>query len=294
MAITESSAGSSPQPSTTLDVSPIAGALGAEVRGIDLGRPLSDGEHESIRQALLDNLVLFFPGQSLDPARHREFASRWGEMEIHPFIPKVHDFPEVVELRASRGYVADVWHTDVTFSDRPPVMSILNMVTSPPVGGDTMWSNLYAAYDALSAPMRELLDGLTAVHTARVYGSPETRAEHPAVRVHPETGRRCLYVNAQFTDRFSQLSRDESDVLLGYLTRFAVEPRFTVRHRWTPGTIAIWDNRCTQHFVLNDFEGERIIQRVTILGDLPEGNEPRWPHFPRPAQMSAAASRELL
>jgi taurine dioxygenase len=288
MAITEST------PATTaLDIRPIAGALGAEVRGVALRGDLDDAALGAIRAALLQHLVLFFPEQHLDPAQHRDFAARWGEMEIHPFIPKVEGFPEVVELRASGGYVADVWHTDVTFSDRPPVMSILNMVTSPAVGGDTMWTNQYAAYEALSAPLRELLDGLTAVHTARVYGHPENRAEHPAVRVHPETGRRCLYVNAQFTDRFAQLSRDESDVLLAYLTRFSVEARFTVRHRWTPGTIAIWDNRCTQHFVLNDFEGERVIQRVTILGDLPEGDEPRWPHFPKPTQMSAANSREM-
>lgn len=288
MAITEST------PATTaLDIRPIAGALGAEVRGVALRGDLDDAALGAIRAALLRHLVLFFPEQHLDPAQHRDFAARWGEMEIHPFIPKVEGFPEVVELRASGGYVADVWHTDVTFSDRPPVMSILNMVTSPAVGGDTMWTNQYAAYEALSAPLRDLLDGLTAVHTARVYGHPENRAEHPAVRVHPETGRRCLYVNAQFTDRFAQLSRDESDVLLAYLTRFSVEARFTVRHRWTPGTIAIWDNRCTQHFVLNDFEGERVIQRVTILGDLPEGDEPRWPAYPRPTQMSAANSREM-
>jgi taurine dioxygenase len=288
MAITETT-----DATTALDIRPVAGALGAEVRGVSLRGDINDASLGAIRAALLRHLVLFFPEQHLDPAQHRDFAARWGEMEIHPFIPKVEGYPEVVELRASGGYVADVWHTDVTFSDRPPVMSILNMVTSPPVGGDTMWTNQYAAYEALSAPLRDLLDGLTAVHTARVYGHPETRAEHPAVRVHPETGRRCLYVNAQFTDRFAQLSRDESDMLLAYLTRFSVEARFTVRHSWTPGTIAIWDNRCTQHFVLNDFEGERVIQRVTILGDLPEGDEPRWPTYPRPVQMSAANSREL-
>jgi taurine dioxygenase len=277
-----------------LDVAPVAGALGAEVRGIDLRAPVSDDALAAIRRALIEHLVLFFPEQHLDPEQHRAYAARWGEMEIHPYIPKVGGYPEVVELRASGGYVADVWHTDVTFSERPPVMSILNMVTSPAVGGDTMWSNQYAAYEALSAPMRELLDGLTAVHTARVYGHPENRAEHPAVRVHPETGRRCLYVNAQFTARFPQLSRAESDALLAYLTQHAVQPRFTVRYRWTPGTIAMWDNRCTQHFVLNDFTGERVIQRVTILGDLPEGTPPRWPHNPRPEQMSAAGSTELF
>jgi taurine dioxygenase len=277
-----------------LDTRRVAGALGAEVRGIDLSKQVSDEQLAAIRAALLEHLVLFLPDQHLDPAQHRDFASRWGEMEIHPFIPKVDGFPEVVELRASGGYVADVWHTDVTFSERPPVMSILNMVTSPPVGGDTMWTNLYAVYDALSAPLRDLVDGLSAIHTAKVYGHPENRAEHPVVRVHPDTGRRCLYVNEQFTARIPQLSSDESDVLLGYLTKFAQRPQFTVRHRWSPGTVAMWDNRCTQHYVLNDFTGERVIQRVTILGDLPEGDPPRWPHVARPAQMSAKNSAELL
>ena len=267
MAITEPSTTRS---STKLDVTPIAGALGAEVRSIDLRRPVSDDALEAVRAALLEHLVLFFPGQGLEPAQHRDFASRWGEMEIHPFIPKVEGFPEVVELRASRGYVADVWHTDVTFSERPPVMSILNMVTSPPVGGDTMWTNLYAAYDALSAPLRELVDGLTAVHTAKIYGHPENRAEHPVVRVHPETGRRCLYVNEQFTARIPQLSRDESDLLLGYLTKFAQQPQFTVRYRWTPGTLAIWDNRCTQHYAVQDYwPAVRRMERAGIVGDRP-------------------------
>jgi taurine dioxygenase len=281
-------------PRTELDIRPIAGALGAEVRGIDLRPPVTDEARAAITAALLDHLVLFFPDQHLDPTAHRAFAEPWGEMEIHPFLPKVEGHPEIVRLSSENGQVADQWHTDVTFSDRPPVMSILNMVTNPPLGGDTMWSNQYKAYEALSAPMRDLLDGLTAIHTARTYGQPEVRAEHPAVRVHPVTGRKCLYVNGQFTERFAQLARDESDALLTFLQAFSVQPRFTVRYRWTQGTVAIWDNRCTQHFVLNDFEGRRVIERVTILGDLPEGDEPKWPHYPRPAQMSAKNVHELL
>jgi taurine dioxygenase len=278
----------------TLDVQPVAGALGAEVRGIDLAEPLSDAARAAIRAALLEHLVLFFPEQDLSPESHRRFAARWGEMEIHPYLRQVEGFPEVVELAADRGYVADEWHTDVTFSAHPPIMSILNMVTTPRVGGDTMWSNQYKVYAALSAPMRDLVDGLTAIHTARNYGHPENRAEHPVVRVHPETGRRSLYVNRQFTERFAQLSHDESRNLLEFLCGFSTQPRFTVRYRWTAGTIAIWDNRCTQHFVLNDFEGPRVIQRVTILGDAPTGDPPKWPPFPRPTQMSAAGALELL
>jgi taurine dioxygenase len=281
-------------PRVQLDIRPVAGALGAEVRGIDLRVPLTDAAQRAIRQALLEHLVLFFPDQHLDPVQHRDFASRWGEMENHPYLDKVDGHPEVIQLTSEKGGVADEWHTDVTFSARPPVMSILNMVTVPAIGGDTMWSNQYKAYEALSAPIRDLVDGLTAIHTAAIYGHPEHRAEHPAVRVHPETGRKCLYVNGQFTTRFAQLSRAESDSLLAMLVAHCTEPRFTVRYRWTKGTIAMWDNRCTQHFVLNDFEGPRVIQRVTILGDLPEGGEPKWPHYPRPEQMSARNSRELL
>ena len=276
-----------------LDVQPLAGALGAEIRGIDLREPLDDAGRSAIRAALLEHLVIFFPDQDLDPEQHRAFASTWGEMEIHPYLAKVDGIPEVIVLE---GAVADMWHTDVTFSDRPPVMSILNMVAAAPVGGDTMWSNQYAAYEALSAPVREMLDGLTALHTARTYGQPDNKAEHPAVRVHPETGRRCLYINGQFTERFPQMSRDESDMLLGFLVRHMAQPKFTVRYRWTTGTVAIWDNRCTQHFVVNDIDDdvERVINRVTILGDLPEGNEPRWSHWAMPSRVSAAAARDVI
>ncbi len=277
-----------------LDVRRLAGALGAEVRGIDLSTPITDDQRAAIDTLLLEHQVLFFPGQNLSPTQHREFASGWGEMEIHPYLRKVDGFPEIVELSSVHGMVADDWHTDVTFSARPPIMSILNHVETPEVGGDTMWTNQYAVYESLSAPMRELLDGLTCIHTARTYGQPDTRAEHPAVRVHPRTGRKCLYVNGQFTERFVELSFEESKNLLDFLRSYATHPRFTVRYRWTKGTVAIWDNRCTQHSVLNDFEGLRIIQRVTILGDLPEGSPPRWPRYPRPSQMSSANARERL
>jgi len=277
-----------------LDVRRLAGALGAEVHGIDLTVPLDDDGRAAIEALLLEHLVLFFPAQYLTPVQHRSFAAGWGEMEIHPYLRKVEGFPEIVELSSEIGMVADDWHTDVTFSARPPIMSILNHVETPPVGGDTMWTNQYAVYESLSAPMRDLLDGLTCIHTARTYSDPATRAEHPAVRVHPRTGRKCLYVNGQFAERFVELSFEESKNLLDFLRAYATHPRFTVRYAWTKGTIAIWDNRCTQHSVLNDFEGLRVIQRVTILGDLPEGAPPRWERYPRPTQMSSANARERL
>ncbi len=277
-----------------LEVRRLAGALGAEVRGVDLANPLDAAALAEIEALLLEHLVLFLPDQHLAPEQHRAFASQWGEMEVHPYLPKVDGFPEIVELSSVRGMVADDWHTDVTFSARPPIMSILNHVETPAVGGDTMWTNQYAVYESLSAPMRELLDGLTCIHTARTYSDPGTRAEHPAVRVHPHTGRKCLYVNGQFTERFVQLSYDESKNLLDFLRSYATHPRFTVRYAWRKGTVAMWDNRCTQHAVLNDFEGLRVIQRVTILGDLPEGAPPRWENYRAPAQMSSANARERL
>jgi taurine dioxygenase len=282
------------EPRTTVDVRRIAGALGAEVHGIDLKAPLTDERRALIESLLLEHLVLFFPGQHLDPAQHRAFASQWGEMENHPFLRKVEGYPEIVELSSEQGFVADDWHTDVTFSDRPPIMSILNHVVTPEVGGDTMWTNQYAVYESFSQPMRDLLDGLTCINTARIYGNPQTRATHPAVRIHPVTGRKCLYVNGQFSERFVELSHEESKNLIDFLRAYATHPRFTVRYKWTQGTLAMWDNRCTQHSVLNDFQGTRVIQRVTILGDLPEGLPPRYEPYPRPTQMSSAGSRELL
>ena len=160
-------------------------------------------------------------------------------------------------------------------------MSVLQMLRYPPTGGDTMWSSLYAAYEGLSAPMKELCEGLTALHDAHPHDRADKMAIHPVVRVHPDTGRRALYVSEHFTRRIVEMNAGESAALLEYLTRWVTNPRFTVRYRWSEGTVAMWDNRCTQHFVLNDFEEERIIQRVTVMGDKPFGvGAPRWePHI---------------
>jgi taurine dioxygenase len=203
---------------------------------------------------------------------------RFGEAEIHPYITKLDDeHQEIVVLDSEDGGRADVWHTDVTFSPSPPICSVLQMMRCPSRGGDTMFTNQYLAYEALSAPMRELLDGLTAVHTARVFGKPEMTAEHPAVRVHPRTGRRSLYVNRTFTSHFPQLRREESDALLAMLCAHSEQPEFTCRYSWSEGTIGIWDNRVTQHYAISDYQEPRRIHRVTIVGDVPEGDPPRWP-----------------
>ena len=168
------------------------------------------------------------------------------------------------------------------------------MLRCPPVGGDTLWSSTYRAYEELSPPLQELCEGLTAIHNAEPHGRPEKMHRHPLVRVHPETGRKVLYVNEHFTRRIVELSRVESDVLLGHLTRWVGSPRFTVRYQWRPNTVAMWDNRCTQHSVLNDFEGERVIQRVTVMGDEVRGSEPRWAPYERPGGRSDTIRHDRL
>ena len=281
------------RPSSLPTVHPIAGALGAELRGVRLA-DLDDAGFAAIRALLIQHKVIFVPEQHLTADEHRTFAARFGEMEIHPYIPKLdEDHPEIVILRSGTGFIADVWHTDVTFADSPPKFSVLNMLEPSPYGGDTMWSNQALAYASLSAPMRELLLGLTAVHTARTFGDPDQKAVHPVVRQHPETGEPSLFVNRQFTERINELSRGESDALLNYLYGFSEQPQFTCRYGWTPGAVGIWDNRITQHYVVNDFEGSRTIGRVTLLGDDPQpaGDTSRWGPY-AVKRMSAAAARE--
>lgn len=268
----------------------LSGALGAEVRGIDLAG-LHDVGFAELRRLLIEHHVLFLPEQHLTPGAHRDLGRRFGEIEIHPFLQKLDgEHPEIVVLESERGMIADVWHTDVTFAASPPICSILHMVACPQFGGDTMWTNQAAVFAALTPPMQELLLGLTAVHTAAVFGQPDTEAEHPVVRRHPETGQPSLFVNRQFTKRIVQLNPDESDALLSFLYRFSEQPQFTVRYAWTPGAVGIWDNRITQHYVVNDFDGARVLHRVTVLGDVPEpaGETGRWIAW-SPERFSAAA-----
>jgi taurine dioxygenase len=271
----------------------LAGALGARVLGPKLA-DLTESEFAGIRALLLEHLVLFFPDQHLEVDDHVAFGRRFGPLEAHPNLKNPFtEHPELFELAATHGGVADEWHTDLTFRPDPALLSVLQLRKAPAVGGDTMWSSLYAAYDELSQPVKELCEGLTALHDALPHNHPEQMTIHPVVRVHPETGRKALYVNEHFTRRLVELNASESEALLGHLTRWVANPRFTVRYRWTEGTIAIWDNRCTQHFVLNDFEGERIIQRVTVMGDRPEGvGQPRWQPWVRPGRRSATSRHD--
>ncbi|MGI9327098.1 MAG: TauD/TfdA dioxygenase family protein [Pseudomonadales bacterium] len=273
-------------------VTRVAGALGAEIRGVSLADP-TDAELAGIQRLLHEHLVIFFPEQTLTVEQHVALGERFGPVENHPNLKNPFtQHPKLFELAATQGGIADEWHTDITFSPEPPLLSILKIVECPEVGGDTMWTSLYAAFDALSAPMQELCESLTALHDATPHNRPEKMAIHPMVRTHPVTGRKALYVNEHFTRRIVEMSPEESAALLGFLTRWVQKPQFTVRYRWQPNTVGIWDNRCTQHYVLNDFQGERIIQRVTVMGDKPEGRAPRWEPFVRPGFKSATSNHD--
>jgi taurine dioxygenase len=254
-----------------LEIKRLSGSLGAEVRGIDLLRA-TPTDATAIEALLIEHMVLFFPDQALTPDEHIAFGRLFGKLEAHPNLTLDAERPEFFELAAfgGAGAVADEWHSDLTCEAEPSTYAILHMKKSPDIGGDTMWANMYKAYDALSQPLKDLCEGLTALHDAGPHGAPDRKAIHPVVRTHPVTGRKSLFVNHHFTRRIVEMSHDESDALLNLLTTHATSARNTVRYHWTSGTIAMWDNRCTQHNVLNDFEGERIIQRVTIMGDKPE------------------------
>lgn len=273
-----------------MEVVRLAGSLGAEIRGIKL-RDANESVAEEVKALLTEHLVLFFPEQFLDPEAHVAFARHFGDLEGHPNLSNPFtNAPEIFELAATRGGIADEWHSDLTFQAQPSVLAILNMVRCPQVGGDTMWANMYKAFDELSAPLQDLCTGLTALHDADPHGKSDQMTVHPVVRVHPVTGRKSLFVNEHFTRRIVELSHEESQMLLGYLTRWASNPRFTVRYHWTDGTIAMWDNRCTQHYVINDFDEERIIQRATVMGDEPEAAEPpRWKPYLRGAKPGASS-----
>ncbi len=269
----------------------LAGSLGAEVQGVSLAQA-GEREISEIKRLLNEHMVLFFPSQNLTVDEHVAFGEHFGALEGHPNLTNATAHPKLFELAASTGGIADEWHTDLTCQKEPALMSILKMVKCPASGGDTMWTNLCAAFDALSPPMQEMLTGLTALHDAQPHGHPERMAVHPVVRIHPETEAKALYVNEHFTRRIVEMSAPESDVLLRFLTQWVQNPRFTVRYHWTEGTIGMWDNRCTQHYVLNDFSQERVIQRVTVTGDRPEGEKARWAPWTQNPSISAMSRHD--
>jgi len=278
-----------------LDIRRLSGSLGAEVRGLALKNAGSE-EAERIESLLMEHQVLFFPDQHLSPDEHIAFGQLFGELEAHPNLSLGGERPEFFELRAfgGKGAIADEWHSDLTCQEQPSLIAILHMVKCPPVGGDTMWANMYKAYDELTPPMQAFCEGLSALHDAHPHDHPETMAVHPVVRFHPVTGRKSLFVNEHFTRRIVELGHDESKALLSFLTSWVSRPQFTLRYRWSEGTIAMWDNRCTQHCVLNDFEGERVIQRVTVMGDIPEpAVAPRWDPCIKPVSAASRHDRQL-
>ena len=279
---------STDSPRNHWQVTRLAGALGAEVNGPRLN-DLDEMDVAGIKRLMVKHMVLFFPEQHLREEEHIAFGRHFGELGgRHPNIENPFTKnQELFELAASEGGIADEWHSDLTFMAQPSIMSILHMTKCPQAGGDTLWTNTRAAYDALSPPMQEMCDGLSALHDAQPHDHAEQMAIHPVVRFHPETGRKSLFVNEHFTRRIVEMGPVESDCLLGFLTNWVKSPQFTVRYRWSAGTIGMWDNRCTQHYVLNDFADERVIQRVTVVGDVPEGAAPRWE--PRIAHVRGSA-----
>lgn len=257
--------------------------IGAEIRGLDLSLPLSPPVREEINRALLEWKVLFFRGQRLSSDAQRAFARHWGELETNPLLA-TGEAPDVVRFgRSAVPTFENVWHTDVTFRERPALGAVLQLREVPPVGGDTMWADMAAAYDNLPEGVKDRIDGARAVHDF-IPGfsrfSPPGRlapfqelfppVEHPVVRRHPETGRRMLFVNTSFTTRIVGLEREESDRLLRLLFQQAHVPEFQVRFRWQAGDIAFWDNRATQHYAVNDYAPHRrVAERVAIVGDRP-------------------------
>jgi taurine dioxygenase len=271
-------------------VKPISGAIGAELHGIDLSTDLPDATIAAIRQALLNHLVIFFRDQELPPARFLALARRFGTPIEYPFVKGIDGFPEIInvaKLEHEKINFGGVWHSDTTYLQAPPMATLLIAREVPETGGDTLFANQYLAYETLSDKLRTLLADLKGVSSSakadasrtredriKTDGSADARkllvAEHPAVRTHRETGRRALYVNRAHTVQFAGMAPEESAPLLEYLFTHQIRSEFTCRFRWTQGALAIWDNRCAQHYAINDYAGHRrIMQRITLAGDLP-------------------------
>jgi len=266
-----------------LDITTLTPHIGAEIHGVDLSQPLGNDEFSAIYQAWLDWKVLVFRNQHLDREQHKAFGRRFGSLHVHPMQHSYGGDPEVLAVKttAKSAYTAgDGWHTDVTCDEIPPLGSMLYVTETPEVGGgDTLYADMYLAYELLSDTMKELLEGLTAVHDgAKPYlgsykvappdGDEYPRNEHPVIARHPETGKKLLYVNSGFTTRIKGLARWESDMLLDGLTHFiATTPKLTCRVRWEPNTLVFWDNRCTQHHAVWDYyPHSRYGERVSIVG----------------------------
>ena len=277
-----------------LEISPLAGALGAEIRGVKLARLEDEATWKEIHAAFVRHSVLVFRDQALEPADIMRIGGRFGPPCHYPFVTGMDGFPfifEVVKEESERANFGGAWHSDTTYLPQPPMATLLYAVETPTHGGDTLFTNTRAAYDALSGGMRQLVDGLVGVNSAGLkYGGGRTamhkniggmkvhdtdaadqlEAEHPVARTHPDTGRKALYLNRSHTIRFRGMTEEESRPLIEWLALHQVRPEFTCRVRWTPGTLTIWDNRCTQHNAVNDYHGQRRrMRRLTVGAQTP-------------------------
>ena len=281
-----------------LDIKPIAGALGAELHGIDLSQELDEAAITAVQKALHDYLVIFFRDQKITPYQHLAFARRFGDVEAHRYAKGLKSHPEVLpvikEATDRAANFGGIWHSDVAFHAEPPMGQILYALEVPEAGGDTIFVNMYRAYETLSEGMKRMLEGVNAVFTgARSYGgsdsevtkrralfsksmdvkvmdNAESETAHPLIRTHPETGRKSLFISGIAIRRLEGMTVEESHPVLSYLKKHAIRPENTCQFHWRRGSIAFWDNRCTQHYALNDYHGQRrIMHRVTIAGERP-------------------------
>jgi taurine dioxygenase len=273
-----------------MKIKQIAGALGAEITGVDLAGGVPVQLAAAIRQVLLDHQVIFLRNQDLTPQQFLTFASAMGEPVEYPFVKGLEGFPHIIEVKKlahEKVNFGGIWHSDTTYLDIPPMGSMLLSREVPPYGGDTLFASQYAAYEALSSTMQALLNGLIGISSSAKADVSKTRedriktdgkdaapreyrAEHPVVRTHPETGRKALYVNVAHTAGIQGMTDEESGPLLKFLFEHQVKPEFTCRFVWEPNTVAFWDNRCVQHNPVNDYHGfRRVMQRVTLRGDKP-------------------------
>ena len=271
-----------------IDVKPVSGALGAEITGVDISIPLDAEVVSEIRNALLKHLVIFFQNQVISPQQQLNFAEQFGIPMEYPQLKGLPDCPlvtEVIKLEHETLNFGGVWHSDTTYLQQPPMASMLYAIEIPPFGGDTIFSNQYMAYETLSEGLKKTLSELVAVNTSSKPEVSMTRedrmreagmelnilsASHPAVRTHPETGNKALFVNKAHTTHFKDWTESESKSLLEFLFQHQVRTEFTCRFRWEKNSLAFWDNRCVQHNPVNDYQGfRRIMHRVTIAGDKP-------------------------
>lgn len=276
---------------STMGVKRLAGAVGAEISGLDLREPLTAEQSAALRRIWLEHGVVFLRDQHITPEQFLAFAQAIGTPVEYPFVNGIPGYPYIIEVKKlehERVNFGGVWHSDTAYLDLPPMATLLLAREVPPQGGDTLFANQVAAYDALSDGMKRLLDGLRCVNSSAKADTSRTRedriaeggrgdrreysVEHPAVRVHPETGRRALYMNSAHTVRFAGMTEDESAPLLRFLHKHQKKEEFTCRFHWQAGSMALWDNRCAQHYPINDYHGHRrVMQRITLAGDVPQG-----------------------